>query len=103
MPGHTHRFGIEDSTRPRSAPGRSRSRADRLAPRMKRLKHLFFPLTVLISVAVPYAARGFQSTQLDANYHKTDASKISTPAKVPERVANQVSYPKSALTTIEIL
>jgi hypothetical protein len=70
---------------------------------MKRLKHLFFPLTVLISVAVPYAARGFQATQRDGNYQKTDASKISTPAKPPERVANQVSYPKSALTKIEIL
>ena len=44
---------------------------------------------------------GFQSS--DATYHEKAGPKASTPAKPAEPLAESVSYPKSALTKIEIL
>ena len=55
----------------------------------------------LALAAAPFAAQGFQSS--DATYHEKAGSKASTPAKPAEPLAESVSYPKSALTKIEIL
>ena len=55
----------------------------------------------LALAAAPFAAQGFQSS--DATYHQKAGPKASTPAKPAEPAGGSVSYPKSALTKIEIL
>ncbi|MGA8593175.1 MAG: DUF1549 domain-containing protein [Bryobacteraceae bacterium] len=67
---------------------------------MKRFNYSI-PGAILAFIALPYATQGFQSS--DATYHQKTASKTAAPAKPPEPVANPVTYPKVALTKVEIL
>jgi hypothetical protein len=69
---------------------------------MRHCNHAF-PAVVLALIAVPHAARGFQSGQSDATYHEKAPPKVTAPAKHTEPVPDQVVYPKAALTGVEIL
>src|SRR5581483_4305868 len=102
MPGYTNRYGIEDCTGPGSAPGGSRFGTDRRALGMNR-RNYQIATAALAFIAAPYAAQGFCPSQSDANYHQPGAPKTSPSAKPPKPVTEQATYPKSALTKIEIL
>jgi uncharacterized protein DUF1549/uncharacterized protein DUF1553/Big-like domain-containing protein len=69
---------------------------------MKR-RNTFIPAALFAFLAAPYAVQAFQSSHDDATYHQKAKPKIGTPAKLAEPAADQASYPKVALTKIDIL
>jgi hypothetical protein len=66
------------------------------------MKHFLCSISAvfLVLAAVPFAARAFQSS--DATYHEKTSAKTST-AKSPDPTLEHVTYPKAALTKVEIL
>ncbi len=70
---------------------------------MKRRDYLV-PAALLALLAWPYAAaHAFQSSRGDATYHQTAKPKTGPPAQLSEPAADHASYPKAALTRVEIL
>jgi Protein of unknown function (DUF1549)/Bacterial Ig-like domain (group 2) len=66
-------------------------------------RNYLVPALVSVFIAVPYAAQISNSSQSDATYHQPGAPKTSPSVKPPEPISEHATYPKSALTKIEIL
>jgi hypothetical protein len=66
-------------------------------------RNTFIPATLFAFLVTPHLVQAFQSSGNDATYHQKTAPKPSTPAKLAEPAADQATYPKAALTRIEIV